>query len=65
MRSTIVTGHVSCASIGSGPQVHTVAGIGSGDPLLVRRRERGGGPSGREVARVPEAPVVMRLRAPG
>jgi hypothetical protein len=72
MRSTIGTGHVSRGSIGSGPHVHTVAGVGSGAAVLERRCERADGPSGREAARVPPAPVVVVLvvwvvwvRAPG
>ncbi|OXM60932.1 hypothetical protein CF165_40325 [Amycolatopsis vastitatis] len=64
-RSTIGTGHVSCASIGSGPHVHTVTGVGSGEVVLVHRFDRGGGPSGREAARVPSAPMAVRVRAPG
>ncbi|WP_431909929.1 hypothetical protein [Amycolatopsis thermoflava] len=47
MVSTIGTGHCSCASIGSGPDVQTVAGIGT----AVRARDAVDRRSGREVAR--------------
>ncbi|WP_155547645.1 hypothetical protein [Amycolatopsis camponoti] len=58
MRSTIGTGHVTLASIGSGPHVHTEAGVGSGDAVLVRRRDCGGVPSGRELTAVVRGPAV-------
>ncbi|OXM43774.1 hypothetical protein [Amycolatopsis alba] len=56
------TGHTACVSIGSGPHVHTVAGVGGvgdgdgdGDG---HRRDEVGVPSGREVPPVPPAPAV-------
>ncbi|OLZ48884.1 hypothetical protein BS329_23770 [Amycolatopsis coloradensis] len=67
MDSTIGTGHVACASIGSGPHAHTVAGVGAADDDDVARRRDGAAvPSGRELARVRLPPVVVeRVRAPG
>ncbi|TKG60375.1 MULTISPECIES: hypothetical protein [Pseudonocardiaceae] len=60
------TGHAAWASIGSGPHVHTVAGVGAVDEGTRRRRDGDGAPSGREVARVPPAPAAaVRVRAPG
>ncbi|MEV6909452.1 hypothetical protein [Amycolatopsis sp. NPDC051071] len=57
--STIGTGHTACASIGSGPHVHTVAGVDAVDDGAGRRREEVGVPSGREVLPVPPAPAMV------
>ncbi|WP_148311629.1 hypothetical protein [Amycolatopsis japonica] len=66
MDSTIGTGHIAWASIGSGPHVHTVAGVGAVDDGAGRRRDEVGVPSGREVLSVPPTPaVVLCTRAPG
>ncbi|MFE6611574.1 hypothetical protein [Amycolatopsis sp. NPDC057786] len=54
MDSTIGTGHTACASIGSGPHVHTVAGVGA-----ERRRDEVRVSSGREVLSVRPAPAVV------
>ncbi|WP_153029679.1 hypothetical protein [Amycolatopsis sp. YIM 10] len=66
MDSTIGTGHAAWASIGSGPHVHTVAGVGALGEVVERRRDGAVVLSGREVAAVPRAPAAaVRVRAPG
>ncbi|WP_410658329.1 hypothetical protein [Amycolatopsis sp. lyj-112] len=59
MDSTIGTGHAAWASTGSGPHVHTVAGVGAADEDAGRRRDGADVPSGREVLPVPPAPAVV------
>ncbi|WP_162830388.1 hypothetical protein [Amycolatopsis palatopharyngis] len=62
----IDTGQVAWTSMGSGPHVQTVAGVGV-DEGGVRRRDGAGEPGGREVARARRtwAAVVVCVRAPG
>ncbi|MEU3767926.1 hypothetical protein AB0E55_22985 [Amycolatopsis keratiniphila] len=58
MDSTIGTGQVAWASIGSGPHVHTVAGVGTADDAG-RRRAGADVRSGREVLAISPAPAVV------
>ncbi|WP_432850622.1 hypothetical protein ACQPXB_08415 [Amycolatopsis sp. CA-161197] len=44
MASTIGTGHAAWVSIGSGPHVHTVAGVGPVEAGAGRRRDEVGAP---------------------
>ncbi|MFI7122692.1 hypothetical protein [Amycolatopsis sp. NPDC049868] len=66
MDSTIGTGQAAWASIGSGPHVHTVAGVGAADEDAGRLRDRADVRAGREVLSVPPVlAVLMRTLAPG